>query len=656
MSKRLRPLIARAAARGDSEVLSNAIEAVQLAHEASLVHDDVIDNASTRRGKTAFHVENGLGAAIVKGDALLARGYALAIGTGSPTFASAYAHAIEMTIAGEVEQAKRLGDMLTMEEYEAIIAMKSGDLIALAFATQALLDADRKAVDQYVLGRRLGGFYQMVDDLLDYLPHSNASKPAFGDYRQKRWTWPLHIMGLPFGLEIEERLSYTDIHHCITVLQLEADTLLREVAAYPAIRTLIEDWMTQVRETAMVSWVERRRDVDFSKNSKSFSFAAKLLPQEYREAIQSIYAFCRFTDDLVDDGADMPCPPSELLDWWEATARKSHEGTASGIAVIDDAMRVTPDFKYPAQLIAGMRMDVMQMRYSSMKGLRMYTHRVAGVVGQWLTSVFGVETKWVLERADELGHAMQLTNILRDVGEDWKRGRIYLPQDRMKAHGVTEEDIRRVALTGEATAPYRALMDELMQTADASYKLAREAIPHLPLGVQRAIAAAANIYQGIHESLRANHYNNGTRRARTSFVGKVRRALPALLLSFAALALPAAAFPNKAEAQLRDAWMAAANDKAYLPKAWAVLREVDDSSAVHMAYRGSLELLESRYGSWPPSRVKRATRGFRLLDEAVARDPLNREVRYIRFMSYRHLPGVFKKKDIVREDSTWLDT
>ncbi len=647
-----RPVIACSAMQSGKEDTRfwHAVAAVQLAHEASLVHDDIIDGAVQRRGGVTEHVRHGVGAAIVKGDRLLAAGYAAAARTGSMWFVNAFAHAVESTIAGEMEQGRRLGDVLTMDEYERIIARKSGELVACAFATRVLLDVDSRAMRTYALGLRIGSLYQKVDDLLDYLPRPDAGKPVFGDYRQARWTWPLLFLGIPFGEDIEARLDYRAIRLCVEYIEREAREVIADLAGMDVIIGLIEGWARTAREAAIESWLLRRsegalnRASYFSRNSRSFSFAARLLPTDYRNAIECIYAFCRFTDDLVDDTDEAPFPTEEILDCWERMARRSHWGDASGIAVIDDAMRMTPDFTFPKQLIAGMRMDLVGQRYETMADLGLYTHRVAGVVGQWLTSVFGISDPWVLERANRLGHAMQLTNILRDVGEDWRRGRLYLPLEQMHAHGVDPAEIAQVAETGVVTQRYRALIDELLEEADRAYADAREAIPYLPTGARRAISAAARIYQGIHDSLRANGYNNGTQRARTTWLMKARRALPALLT----LLLLLVARP--ARAQLGAAWVAASEDSKSMPAAWAAVEQAPPGSVIRTAYHGALELLEARYGSWPPARLRHARAGFRLLDRAVEAAPDDVEIRYVRLMSYYYLPGFFGKKDIARAD------
>ena len=154
-----------------------------------------------------------------------------------------------------------------------------------------------------------------------------------------------------------------------------------------------------------------------------------------------MYSYCRFTDDLVD-GA----PPEEsrqteaLLDAWKDLSREAYEGQPTGCGLIDEVMGQMAEqsvpFRYARELIEGVRMDLRPRTYRSMAELRVYSYRVASVVGGWLTELFGVRNRWVLSRAAALGHAMQLTNILRDVGEDLAMGRVYLPQQVLNYHGV----------------------------------------------------------------------------------------------------------------------------------------------------------------------------------------------------------------------------
>jgi phytoene synthase len=139
-----------------------------------------------------------------------------------------------------------------------------------------------------------------------------------------------------------------------------------------------------------------------------------------------------------------------------------------------------------------------------------------------------VKDPWVLARAADLGHAMQLTNILRDVGEDLGRGRLYLPLDRMAAHGLTPADLEAAGgWGGSPPAAYRALMEELMEFAECRYQRAFQAIPALPRYFQRPVLVAALAYRGIHTALRRNGYDNIGRRAYTTPADKLRIAVKA---------------------------------------------------------------------------------------------------------------------------------
>ena len=164
-----------------------------------------------------------------------------------------------------------------------------------------------------------------------------------------------------------------------------------------------------------------------------------------------------------------------------------------------------------------------------MAALRSYTHDVASVVGLWLCALHGVSDAWMLDRAAALGHAMQLTNILRDVGADLRDGRIYLPLDLMQAHRVTPFDLRVMRFGRRPIGiEYRELVEDLMQRAEADYRFAADAIPHLPPDFARSVAIASAIYEGIHDEIRANAYDNFALRARVSLVRKLDLAARAL--------------------------------------------------------------------------------------------------------------------------------
>jgi phytoene synthase len=150
-------------------------------------------------------------------------------------------------------------------------------------------------------------------------------------------------------------------------------------------------------------------------------------------------------------------------------------------------------------------------------------------VGGWLTELFGIRDRWVLDRAFALGHAMQLTNILRDVGEDLERGRLYLPEYLMAKHGVDREFLEAKAQSGfPASSGYRRLLEELMEAAETDYDRAFEAIPFLPRFFQGPVAVAANVYRGIHMEIRRNGFDNLSLRASTSLPRKMVLAIQGL--------------------------------------------------------------------------------------------------------------------------------
>ncbi|QXD15519.1 carotenoid biosynthesis protein [Rhodocaloribacter litoris] len=274
-------------------------------------------------------------------------------------------------------------------------------------------------------------------------------------------------------------------------------------------------------------------DAFFADNSRSFSFAARWFDPPDRKRVTRVYAFCRFTDDLVD----VPEGRCEgdlraRLTTWQTLVRGAYEGTPTGIGWLDALMHDSARFRVPFDviqtLIDGVASDLGPVRLRTMDELWTYGYRVASVVGLWICHLLGVRDVWRLERAIALGQALQLTNILRDVGEDLRTGRVYLPAECLAAHGLSVDDLRRMQAQGRVTPAYRKLVDALMAEADARYARAWEAIPHLPGGFGRAVAVAADVYRGIHRRIRANGYDNLTQRARTTTAEKCGLAARAL--------------------------------------------------------------------------------------------------------------------------------
>ena len=561
----IRPSLAYEAAVCESDALSpefwSGALAIQYAHEASLIHDDIVDEAATRRGEPTLSQARGVGSALVIGDHLLTASYRLAAETGSIDFASLFARCVERTVAGEIAQARSLGRMLTFDEYKVIAELKSGELLAASLALGAALTNPSRVDARLKLGRQLGLLYQMLDDLLDYCPSTDMGKPALGDFTQKRWTWPLmELENVSFDepcADVARRFRDGAFAGCLARIEGEAKTLSERLAVEfggGVGQSLIDEWVTRAREAVAREEPERRAvspsrvtipslalrsrlpaesDVVeyLAQNSKSFRFASRFFPQREFSSVARVYAFCRVTDDLVDKTEGQEA--GALLDEWMELARNGYDGHATGISFLDDTMQEMRShdipFAYAEELAEGMRMDLRGQRYGSVAELRTYSYRVASVVGLWLTELAGVRERSTLQRAEALGHAMQLTNILRDVGEDARAGRIYLPLNRLKTHSITAASLIAAA-KGEASIPagFSDLVEELLNLAERDYAFALIGVRDLPPSFQRPVAVAAHVYRGIHGEIRRNGYDCLTRRAVTSARSKAMLAARAI--------------------------------------------------------------------------------------------------------------------------------
>jgi 15-cis-phytoene synthase len=565
----IRPLLSLAGARGAAgdpdECVWAAAAAVQLAHEASLVHDDIIDGSPVRRGQPTMAESRGVPAALVEGDHLLTTGYRVAASTGSPRFVATFAYAVERTVAGEKLQGRMAGRLLGERAYRTIVGMKSGELLGCALAASALVRDAPEAGELYVLGRRIGTLYQMLDDLLDYCPGTDTGKPTLGDFAQRRWTWPLaELDDVDFESTAEATAArmterpadgVSPLRRSLRRFEREADLVRAGLAVLlprdELVRELVEGWCAVAAaavDRAEADADERRLHSSlaarvpapadaadlFSRSSRTFSFAARLFPREFRERVTRLYAFCRVTDDLADaPDAGTTAERAARLDLWERLARNAHDGHRTGIDLLDAVMRdaaaARVPFSYVQALIDGMRMDVRGVHIETRSDLDLYCYRVAGVIGQWLTRMCGIEDPQVLERAACLGRAMQITNIVRDVGEDISTGRLYIPTATLATFDLRPADVRAGAASGRLPARYSEVMESLMDSADADYGRAMQAAPILPGWFRRAVVVAAHVYRGIHDGIRANGYDNLRRRAHTSPATKFRLAARALL-------------------------------------------------------------------------------------------------------------------------------
>lgn len=735
--------------------LWRALTAVQLAHEASLLHDDVIDGARQRRGVPTMAAGRGVAAALVEGDHLLTASYRIAAAAGSLAWVELFARAVERTVAGEKAQARARGGSLSWERYEEIVLGKSGELMGAALAAGPLLRRERDADRYWEAGRRIGLVYQMLDDLLDYCPHVATGKPSLGDYRGGVWTWPKLYVELPAGLEdadVGARLhargedGSTPFGRCIERFRSELDrvrSLVGELLPRDRLVTaLLEDWLRRAEEAVARETAATRAPVErepseparvelpavagweslMADHSRSFRFAARLFPAARRSEVVGVYAWCRYTDDLVD-GVELPASELEArLDAWLALSRRAWDGEETGNELADRVMggmrRAGVPFRYAAELVEGMRMDVRGVEYGTLAELRTYTFRVASVVGLWMTELFGIREPWMLDRAASLGRAMQLTNILRDVGEDLALGRLYLPTSWLRAHGLDRAALLDMAAGGGIDDRYRQLVERLLRVAESEYRRAGPAIARLPGFYRRPVAVAADVYRGIHDEIRENDYDNLTLRAYTGLATKLRLGTGALLgrrargvrgprrgrpstaaiVGLAGLLVvpgspgalraqapePGLAKPGLTEALAgveapEGAPMAVAPPDSALEEIGRLwIRAVDESDAVEeglaavdrtealperatpggqrllRAYRGSFTTLRAKHGGWPRERLRNLRKGFELMDAVVAEAPQAADLRYVRLMSGFYLPGFFGRSEEAAEDMAAL--
>ena len=229
-----------------------------------------------------------------------------------------------------------------------------------------------------------------------------------------------------------------------------------------------------------------------ARSGSSFYYSFLFLPPPQRSAITALYAFCREVDDVVDDCTDVSVARSKL-DWWRTETARVFEGNAQhpvGQALAPHLQRFSIDHARLDEIIDGMQMDLEQNRYLDFKGLRLYCHRVAGVVGTLSAGIFADGDQTCSDYAEALGTALQLTNIIRDVGDDARRGRIYLPVDDLQRFGVPAHHI----LKGERSDGFDALMRFQTERARGFYRDAFAALPADAWRAQRPGLIMAAIY------------------------------------------------------------------------------------------------------------------------------------------------------------------
>lgn len=217
-------------------------------------------------------------------------------------------------------------------------------------------------------------------------------------------------------------------------------------------------------------------------SGSSFYYSFRFLPDARRRAITALYAFCREVDDVVDEVSDANVARAKL-GWWRSEVANLFDGHPSHPvtrALVPAVEKFGIDHVRLCEIIDGMEMDLVKKRYRDWSELHLYCHRAAGVVGQLSVGIFGYSNPRTLEYAEKLGLAFQLTNIIRDVGEDARRDRVYLPEAELAEHGLSAQDVlllkyspKFVSLMEAQTARAQRLYDEAFASLAAEDRRAQ---------------------------------------------------------------------------------------------------------------------------------------------------------------------------------------
>lgn len=277
--------------------------------------------------------------------------------------------------------------------------------------------------------------------------------------------------------------------------------------------------------------------------SRSFFTASLLLPASLRDGAYALYSFCRFSDDLVDEQGGAEGAVSELRRRLDLAYARQPADSPIDRAFSDVVTRYAIPKSLPAALIDGMEWDVRGVRCDNLSDLYGYSACVAGSVGAMMTVLMGVRDEETLARACDLGVAMQLTNIARDVGEDGRNGRLYLPRDWLAEAGIDPDSWLRAPVFSPALAQVIA---RLLDQAELLYQRADSGIRDLPASCRPAIFAARHLYREIGIEVARRGFDSVTARARVS--GKRKLALAGGAVIDALFRSPSAApFPPLAE-------------------------------------------------------------------------------------------------------------
>lgn len=254
-----------------------------------------------------------------------------------------------------------------------------------------------------------------------------------------------------------------------------------------------------------------------SVHSRSFHLASGLLPPAKRRAARALYAFCRVSDDIVDESAGQA---AQKLAAWRSRALSPSPAPEDLVSVAWNHARArygVPQ-QYAEQLLDGVARDLKQHGYETFAELATYCYGVASTVGLMSMHIVGFSGREAIPYAVKLGVALQLTNILRDIGEDWRAGRLYLPREELAAYDLTDDDLAR----GRLGERWRSFMRFQIRRNRRLYEEAWPGIGLLSPDGRLAIAVAAGVYRAILDDIEEHDYDVFRRRAYVTTWGKLR--------------------------------------------------------------------------------------------------------------------------------------
>lgn len=277
----------------------------------------------------------------------------------------------------------------------------------------------------------------------------------------------------------------------------------------------------------------RFAEESIKKGSKSFYFASRFMSRERKNSFYAIYAFCRHTDNLIDDNEGNPRLQRMLIQDWKKRFLADYERGYSSDPILNPFIFVMKKhgipLRYPLELIRGVAMDIRKKSYSTFAELRQYCYRVASVVGLMLVYVMGIKNvRKAKKYAVKLGIAMQLTNILRDVGEDARMGRVYFPKDELKRFGITIKDI----LSLRKTSRFIEFLKFQVKRARRYYQEAVNGIAMMHKEVQVVVGLALSVYSEILDVIEENEYEVFGKRAYVNGFRKIMLYLRLVLFGY----------------------------------------------------------------------------------------------------------------------------